>query len=73
MSDAEWSEVATVMVHAAGIAPAGDEHTCRWVAVRHAGDHIHIAATLARQDGCHPRVRGDIPSMHTATHVFEAR
>ncbi|MFE5861705.1 hypothetical protein ACFQ77_14280 [Streptomyces virginiae] len=39
----------------------------------HADDHIHIAATLARQDGRHPRVRGDIPNMHTAARVFEAR
>ncbi len=61
------------MVHAAGIAARGDEHACRWVAVRHAGDHIHIAATLARQDGRHPRLRGDIPAMHTAVRVFEAR
>ncbi|MFE5675497.1 hypothetical protein ACFQ7B_05070 [Streptomyces erythrochromogenes] len=58
---------------AAGIAEHGDEHACRWVAVRHADDHIHIAATLARQDGRHPRVRGDIPSMHAAARVFEAR
>ncbi|MEU6214326.1 hypothetical protein ABZ891_31070 [Streptomyces sp. NPDC047023] len=61
------------MVHAAGIAARGDEHACRWVAVRHASDHIHIAATLARQDGRHPRVRGDIPNMHTAARAFEAR
>ncbi|MFE5698335.1 hypothetical protein ACFQ7B_38505 [Streptomyces erythrochromogenes] len=70
---AEWSEVAAAMVHAAGIAARGDEHACRWVAVRHADDHIHIAATLARQDGRHPRVRGDIPNMHTAARAFEAR
>ncbi|MFD6115282.1 hypothetical protein ACFWG0_35025 [Streptomyces yangpuensis] len=73
LSDAEWAEVATAMVHAAGIVPAGDEHACRWVAVRHASDHIHIAATLARQDGRHPRLRGDIPAMHTAARLFEAR
>ncbi|MEV7834388.1 hypothetical protein AB0P12_27740 [Streptomyces subrutilus] len=41
--------------------------------MRHAGDHIHIAATLARQDGRHPRLRGDIPAMHTAARAFEAR
>ncbi|OLZ45093.1 hypothetical protein AVW11_34645 [Streptomyces amritsarensis] len=73
LSDAEWAEVAAAMVHAAGIAARGDEHACRWVAVRHADDHIHIAATLARQDGRHPRVRGDIPNMHTAARLFEAR
>ncbi|MBD3550652.1 mobilization protein [Streptomyces sp. SP18CM02] len=72
LSDAEWATVAAEMVHAAGIAPHGDTHACRWVAVRHADDHIHIVATLARQDGRHPRIRGDIPRMHTAARAFEA-
>ncbi|QRV39041.1 mobilization protein (plasmid) [Streptomyces californicus] len=71
LSDAEWATVAAEMVHAAGIAPHGDTHACRWVAVRHADDHIHIVATLARQDGRHPRIRGDIPRMHTAARAFE--
>ncbi|MER6320174.1 mobilization protein [Streptomyces sp. NPDC001581] len=73
LSDADWAEVAAAMVAAAGIAEHGDEQACRWIAVRHADDHIHIAATLARQDGRHPRVRGDIPAMHTAARAFEAR
>ncbi|WP_334663929.1 mobilization protein [Streptomyces cyaneofuscatus] len=73
LSDAEWAEVAAEMVAAAGIAPHGDIQACRWVAVRHAGDHIHLVATLARQDGRHPRLRGDIPRMHTAARAFEAR
>lgn len=34
---------------------------------------IHILATLARQDGRHPRLHGDILNMHTAARVFEAR
>ncbi|WP_050497920.1 hypothetical protein [Streptomyces griseus] len=71
LSDAEWATVAAEMVAAAGIAPHGDTHACRWVAVRHADDHIHIVATLARQDGRHPRIRGDIPRMHTAARAFE--
>ncbi|MET8709294.1 hypothetical protein [Streptomyces californicus] len=71
LSDAEWATVAAEMVHAAGIAPHGDTHACRWVAVRHADDHIHIVATLARQDGRDPRIRGDIPRMHTAARAFE--
>ncbi|MFI1155076.1 mobilization protein [Streptomyces sp. NPDC020817] len=73
LSDAEWAEVAAAMVHAAGIAAHVDEQACRWIAVRHADDHIHLVATLARQDGRHPRVRGDIPAMHTAARAFEAR
>ncbi|WP_405785918.1 hypothetical protein [Streptomyces sp. NBC_01367] len=64
--DDQWAHVAAAMVHAAGIAEHGDEQACRWVAVRHATDHLHILATLARQDGLHPRLRGDILAMHTA-------
>ncbi|MFJ9891608.1 mobilization protein [Streptomyces sp. NPDC091287] len=71
LTDTEWATVAAEMVAAAGIAPQGDEHGCRWVAVRHAPDHIHIVATLARQDGRHPRIRGDILRMHTAARAFE--
>ncbi|CAM5418964.1 Mobilization protein OS=Streptomyces alboniger OX=132473 GN=CP975_19095 PE=4 SV=1 [Streptomyces alboniger] len=51
LSDAQWAEIARRIAAAAGIAPAGDTEACRWVAVRHADDHIHIAATLVRQDG----------------------
>ncbi|MFH9201775.1 mobilization protein [Streptomyces anulatus] len=71
LTDAEWATVAAEMVAVAGIAPHGDEHGCRWVAVRHAPDHIHLVATLARRDGRGPRIRGDIPNMHTAARGFE--
>ncbi|MEU6315689.1 mobilization protein [Streptomyces sp. NPDC047014] len=73
LSDGEWSQVAAAMVDAAGIAAYGDEQACRWVAVRHAPDHIHLVATLARVDGRQPRLRGDIPAMHAAARAFEAR
>ena len=42
--------IARRVVHATGIAPDGDPDGCRWVAVRHAEDHIHIAATKVRGD-----------------------
>ncbi|MBR7677234.1 mobilization protein, partial [Streptomyces daliensis] len=54
LTDAEWADIAHRIVHATGIAPAGDAEACRWVAVRHAPDHIHIAATLVREDGRRP-------------------
>jgi hypothetical protein len=47
--------VATEIMHRTGLAPKGDEAGVRWVAVRHADDHIHIVATLARQDGARRR------------------
>ncbi|MBP5906422.1 mobilization protein [Streptomyces sp. LBUM 1478] len=50
LTDAEWADIAHRIVAATGIAPQGDPDGCRWVAVRHADDHIHIAATKARGD-----------------------
>ncbi|MEY9846353.1 hypothetical protein ABH940_003440 [Streptacidiphilus sp. BW17] len=51
LDDVAWADIARRIVQATGIAPEGDTTACRWVAVRHADDHIHIAATLVRQDG----------------------
>ncbi|MEU8687701.1 relaxase/mobilization nuclease domain-containing protein [Streptomyces sp. NPDC048665] len=59
LTDAEWAEVARRIVHATGIAEEGDAKACRWVAVRHADDHIHIVATLKREDGRSPRRHED--------------
>lgn len=51
LDDNDWADIARRIVRAVGMAPEGDTTACRWVAVRHAEDHIHIAATLVRQDG----------------------
>ncbi|MFI1201214.1 relaxase/mobilization nuclease domain-containing protein [Streptomyces sp. NPDC020883] len=56
LSDTEWGEIAQRVVQAAGIAPAGDDLACRWIAVRHADDHIHILATTVREDGRRPKL-----------------
>ncbi|MFD7298588.1 mobilization protein [Streptomyces sp. NPDC059897] len=50
LTDDEWSVIAHRVVAATSIAPVGDPDGCRWVAVRHAPDHIHIAATTVRAD-----------------------
>ncbi|WP_435176396.1 relaxase/mobilization nuclease domain-containing protein [Actinacidiphila sp. bgisy145] len=50
LTDAQWADIARRVVAATGIAPDGDPDGCRWVAVRHADDHIHIAATTIRGD-----------------------
>ncbi|BBA98463.1 hypothetical protein RVR_4652 [Actinacidiphila reveromycinica] len=55
LADAQWADIARRIVHATGIAPDGDDAACRWIAVRHADDHIHILATKVRQDGTKPR------------------
>ncbi|MFF9070529.1 relaxase/mobilization nuclease domain-containing protein [Streptomyces sp. NPDC014891] len=73
LSDEEWAEVAREMMHASGIAEHGDDEACRWVAVRHADDHIHLVATKVREDGRQPNLRGDIFKMQAAARVFEER
>jgi hypothetical protein len=50
LSDHEWGAITRELLDAAGIAERGDVGGPRWVAVRHADDHIHIAAVLVRQD-----------------------
>lgn len=59
LSDEEWGAIARRIVAAAGIAPDGDPDGCRWIAVRHADDHIHILATVVRADLTQGRLRGD--------------
>ena len=54
LSDAEWARVAAHIMDRTGLAPGGDDLGVRWVAVRHAPDHIHLVATLARQDRHRP-------------------
>ncbi|OEU95736.1 relaxase/mobilization nuclease domain-containing protein [Streptomyces oceani] len=53
LTDAEWGEIARRTVAATGI-DTGDGAGCRWAALRHADDHIHIVATLVREDGHRP-------------------
>ncbi|MGW7297399.1 relaxase/mobilization nuclease domain-containing protein [Streptomyces sp. NPDC054829] len=59
LSDEDWAAIARRTVAATGIAPDGDEAACRWAAVRHADDHIHIIATLVRDDGRRPRLHSE--------------
>src|SRR6266581_7224778 len=73
LSDAEWAQVATGIMDRTGLAPAHDDLGVRWVAVRHAADHIHLVATLARQDGTRPRIWNDFYRVREACRDAEAR
>ncbi|WP_406386612.1 relaxase/mobilization nuclease domain-containing protein [Streptomyces sp. NBC_01618] len=55
LSDDKWATIARRVLNATGVAPADDPDACRWVAVRHADDHIHIVATKVRGDLRPPR------------------
>ncbi|MFE7216654.1 relaxase/mobilization nuclease domain-containing protein [Streptomyces sp. NPDC057611] len=59
LTDDEWNTVARRLVHAVNLSPEGDPDGCRWVAVRHADDHIHILATMVRGDLRRPRMNYD--------------
>lgn len=54
LSDTEWATIARRVLHTARLAPTGDDDACRWIAVRHAPDHIHLLVTLVRNDGRAP-------------------
>jgi hypothetical protein len=50
LTDQQWEHIATEITDAVGLAPRGDLDAARWIGIRHAEGHIHIVATLARQD-----------------------
>ena len=73
LSDQEWAQVAASTMGRTGLAPAEDDLGVRWVAVRHAADHVHIVATLARQDGNRPRIWNDFYRVREACLEAERR
>jgi hypothetical protein len=50
LADQQWEHIATEIAAAVGLAPQGDLDAVRWIGVRHADNHVHMVATLARQD-----------------------
>ncbi len=73
LSDEEWADVVDEYLHRIGLAPRGDEEAVRWVAVRHADNHVHVVATLARQDGKRVWPRNDFYRAREASLAVEAR
>src|SRR4029079_5535139 len=51
LTDEQWAHIAGEVMAGVGLAPHGEMRAVRWVAIRHAPDHIHLVATLVRQDG----------------------
>ena len=74
LSDGEWAGIARELLDGAGIAVHGDAGGPRWVAIRHAEDHIHIAAVLVRQDtGRRFWPHHDYPKLRAAARRIEQR
>ncbi|MFI0711291.1 relaxase/mobilization nuclease domain-containing protein [Streptomyces inhibens] len=72
LTDEEWGDVARRMVAAAGIDAPEEDAGCRWAAVRHADDHIHIVATLVREDGYKPDLHFDAKRVQAEARKLEA-
>ena len=73
LSDEEWGQVAAAVMDRTGFAGHDDESGVRWVAVRHAPDHVHLVATLARQDGRRARTWNDFFRVREACQDVERR
>jgi len=73
LSDEAWGDIAGEYVHRIGLSPRGDDLGARWVAVRRADDHIHIVATLVRQDGRRVFPRNDFWRAGEASRAVEEK
>lgn len=67
LSDAEWAEAAQHVVERNGLGG------CRWVAVRHADDHVHVAAVMVGRDGRREHARHDYRRSAEACRHIERR
>jgi hypothetical protein len=62
------------VMHRTGLSRRGLEYVgVRWVAVRHADDHVHLVATLARQDGGRARLSYERRRVREAMHWAERK
>jgi hypothetical protein len=55
LTDQQWAQIAADIMAVTGLAPTGDDDAVRWIAVRHADDHIHMSRLLLASMACGPR------------------
>ncbi|MET9303141.1 relaxase [Micromonospora aurantiaca] len=73
ISDSTWANMAVQMLTEVGIATTATDPGLRWIAMRHADDHVHIVATLVREDGRTNWMRNDYPRCVKATYNVARR
>jgi hypothetical protein len=74
LSDDEWAQIAHDMMNRTGLSRYGEgDDGVRWVAIRHAEDHVHIVAMLARQDRSRPSVHTERYRVRDACLAAEQR
>lgn len=77
LTDEHWARVARRVLERTGVAPSADPAACRWVLVHHGAsaggnDHVHLVATLVRQDGRTEKAWNDWPRSRAAMAEMEA-
>jgi hypothetical protein len=73
LSDSEWADIACDIIGSVGLGADERRSGVRWTAVRHASDHIHIVATLVREDGKPARLDFDKKVVRSACMRIEER
>jgi hypothetical protein len=73
LADDQWAHIAAEVIDAVGLARHGDAQAVRWVGVRHDDDHIHLVATLVRQDGRSARLWHDHLKVRRCCEELEQR
>lgn len=79
LSDDEWSNIASEFMDRMDFTDAGGKAPARWVAIHHGeskngNDHIHIAASMIREDGTKWAGRyGDYREAQSACRELEAK
>ncbi len=73
LSDDEWARITHDVMNRTGLSRYCEEgEGVRWIAVRHADDHIHIVAMLARQDGRRPSLSNERYRVRDACRAAES-
>jgi hypothetical protein len=72
-SDQTWAHMVREVLRGAGLIADGDQAGVRWVVVRHAEDHVHVVASLVREDGRREWFRNDFYRCVNATAEVAAR
>jgi hypothetical protein len=74
LSDDEWAQIAHDVMNRTGLSRYGEEDDgVRWVAIRHAEDHVHLVAMLARQDRSKPSLHNERYRVRDACLAAEQR
>ncbi|MBO4140148.1 relaxase [Micromonospora tulbaghiae] len=73
ISDSTWASMAVQMLTEVGVATSATDPGLRWIVMRHADDHVHIVATLVREDGRTNWLRNDYPRCVKATYNVARR